>query len=345
MTELYTKNDKKSNNSRTAELFLKYFPNEIFGSECKNDYYHTKERLYALKEFKWIKYNSDDMFSVLSIDIDDCSDTMKYQDYNLPVPTWIIQTDKGFQYHWAFKSAFMLSGFNSRKLTKLLKDIQYKLVALLNGDLNALGLCRVYRNPCNNRTWFTGNEIELKEFYDLPVPAVDKIIKNIKVQKDIFGNAYKKEYDFKTMANGTGRNNALFDTLRTWAYDEAKTGSYSDFGLLRKAEILNFEFQDPLPQKEINTIVNSIDKFIKNKFNKGHYMALTPEQRSKVAKENSKKAAEKRSKIAETKILTALNMMKSFEIKITIRELAKRSGTSVNTVQKYLKKINYKDKK
>lgn len=343
MTELYTKNDKKSNNSRTAELFLKYFPNEIFGSECKNDYYHTKERLYALKEFKWIKYNSDDRFRVLSIDIDDCSDTMKYQDYNLPAPTWIIQTDKGYQYHWALKQDIPMR-VASRKSIKLLKDIQYKLVALLGGDLNALGLCRVYRNPCNNRTWFTGNEIELKEFYDLPVPAVDKIIKNIKVQKDIFGNAYKKGYDFKTMVNGSGRNNALFDTLRTWAYDENKQGTYHLFSLQRKAEILNLEFQEPLSQKEVNVITDSINWFIENIHNKGHYMALTPEQRKEVARKNGLKSGEKRSKLAETKILTALNMMESFEMKITIRELAKRSGTNKDTVQKYLKKINYKAK-
>lgn len=341
MLELYTKYPEKSRDkSRNAERFLKYFPNEIFGSECKNDYYHTKERLYALKEFKWIKYNSDDMFSVLSIDIDDCSDTMKYQDYNLPAPTWIIQTDKGFQYHWAFKSPFMLSGYNSRKLTKLLKDIQYKLVALLGGDLNALGLCRVYRNPCNNRTWFTGNEIELKEFYDLPVPAVDKIIKNIKVQKDIFGNAYKKGYDFKTMVNGDGRNNALFDTLRTWAYDEAKSGTYSDFGLLRKAEILNLEFQTPLSQKEVNTIVNSIDGFIVNKFNKGYFMALTPEQRSKIARKNGLKSGEKRTKEAYIKIQTAIKILDELGLKKSIRAIASKSGTSTHTVQKYLKEVN-----
>lgn len=343
MTELYTKTDKKSN-SRTAELFLKYFPNEIFGSECKNDYYHTKERLHALKEFKWIKYNSDDRFRVLSVDIDDCSDTMKYQDYNLPAPTWIIQTDRGYQYHWALKQDIPMR-IASRKSIKLVKDIQYKLVALLGGDLNALGLCRVYRNPCNNRTWFTGNEIALSEFYDLPTPAVDKIIKNIQVQKDIFGNAYKKEYVFNEMVNGDGRNNALFDTLRTWAYDEAKSGTYSDFGLLRKAEILNLEFQTPLSQKEINTIVNSIDGFIENKFNKGYFMALTPEQRSKIASENAKKSGEKRSQIAETKILTALKFMEDYKIKVTIRTLAERSGTSKNTVQKYLKKINYKGEK
>ena len=74
-------------------------------------------------------------------------------------------------------------------------------------------------------------------------------------------------------------------------------------------------------------------------------MALSVEDRKKVASQNGKKSGEARSKVAETKILTALNMMESFEMKITIRELAKRSGTSVNTVRKYLEKIDYKSKK
>jgi len=74
-------------------------------------------------------------------------------------------------------------------------------------------------------------------------------------------------------------------------------------------------------------------------------MALSVEDRKKIASKNGKKSGEARSKVAETKILTALNMMESFEIKITIRELAKRSGTSKDTVMKYLKKIDYKGKK
>lgn len=330
------------------KVFFKYFPKQVFGSECKNDYYHTKERLYALKEFKWVQYNSDDRFRVLSVDIDNSSDSLMYRDFNLPRPTWIIQTDKGFQYHWALKQDIPLKTASSKKSIKLIKDILNKLVALLNGDINAIGINRVFRNPVTNRSWFSGNEIELKEFYDLPTPKEDffnKLLGRIEKQKNLFGATYGATYDFSSMTNNTGRNCALFDVLRYWAYDEAKQGSYCSFALQRKAEILNSSFAENLKENEVNSIVNSIDTFINNKFNKGFYMALSVEDRKKVASQNGKKSGEARSKIAETKILTALNMMESFEIKITIRELAKRSGTSVNTVRKYLEKIDYKSKK
>lgn len=330
------------------KVFFKYFPKQVFGSECKNDYYHTKERLYALKEFKWVQYNSDDRFRVLSVDIDNSSDSLMYRDFNLPRPTWIIQTDKGFQYHWALKQDIPLKTASSKKSIKLIKDILNKLVALLNGDINAIGINRVFRNPVTNRSWFSGNEIELKEFYDLPTPKEDffnKLLGRIEKQKNLFGATYGATYNFSSMTNNTGRNCALFDVLRYWAYDEAKQGSYCSFALQRKAEILNSSFAEELKENEVNSIVNSIDTFINNKFNKGFYMALSVEDRKKVASQNGKKSGEARSKIAETKILTALNMMESFEIKITIRELAKRSGTSVNTVRKYLEKIDYKSKK
>lgn len=330
------------------KVFFKYFPKQVFGSEYKNNYYHTKERLYALKEFKWVQYNSDNRFRVLSVDIDNSSDSLMYRDFNLPVPTWIIQTDKGFQYHWALKQDIPLKTANSNKSIKLVKDILNKLVALLDGDINAIGLNRVFRNPVTNRSWFTGNEIELKEFYDLPTPKEDyfnKLLGRVEKQKNLFGATYGASYDFSLMANNSGRNCALFDVLRYWAYDEAKQGSYCAFALQRKAEILNSSFAENLKENEVNSIVNSIDTFIKNKFKKGFYMALSVEDRKKVASANGKKSGEARSKIAETKILTALNMMESFEMKITIRELAKRSGTSVNTVRKYLEKIDYKSKK
>ena len=330
------------------KVFFKYFPKQVFGSEYKNNYYHTKERLYALKEFKWVQYNSVDRITVLSVDIDNSSDSLMYEDFNLPKPTWIIQTDKGFQYHWALKSAVMINGYNKHKLIKLVKDILNKLVALLDGDINAIGLNRVFRNPVTNRSWFTGNEVELKEFYDLPTPKEDyfnKLLGRVEKQKNLFGATYGATYDFSLMANNSGRNCALFDVLRYWAYDEAKQGSYCAFALQRKAEILNSSFAENLKENEVNSIVNSIDTFIKNKFNKGFYMALSVEDRKKVASQNGKKSGEARSKVAETKILTALNMMESFEMKITIRELAKRSGTSVNTVRKYLEKIDYKSKK
>lgn len=346
MEVLYNNSDYISISEKlNPKQFLKYFPKEVFGSEVKNGQYTIKNRLYALLDFKWVQYNSEDRLTVLSVDIDNSHDTMMYQDYNLPQPTWIIQTDKGFQYHWALKSAVMLQGYNKKKLTKLVRDILNKLVALLDGDYNAIGLNRVFRSPLNNRTWFTGNEVELKEFYDLPTPKdewFEKVLGRINKQKNLFGASYGSEYDFNSMTVGDGRNCALFDVLRYWAYDEAKQGTYSEFGLVRKAEVLNYDFKYPMKEKEVMGIVKSIDYFIENKFNKGYYMALSEEERKKVAKENGKKSGAKRSKEAETKILTALNTMEAYEIKVTIRALAERSGTSVNTVRKYLEKIGYK---
>ena len=333
-------------NTKT-KVFFKYFPKQVFGSEYKNNYYHTKERLYALKEFKWVQYNSDDRITVLSVDIDNSSDSLMYEDFNLPKPTWIIQTDKGFQYHWALKSAVMINGYNKHKLIKLVKDILNKLVALLDGDINAIGLNRVFRNPVTNRSWFTGNEIELKEFYDLPTPKEDyfnKLLGRVEKQKNLFGATYGASYDFSLMANNSGRNCALFDVLRYWAYDEAKQGSYCAFALQRKAEILNSSFAENLKENEVNSIVNSIDTFIKNKFNKGFYMALSVEDRKKVASQNGKKSGEARTKEARIKILTALNTMEAYEIKITVSELARRSGTNPKTTRAYLKELGFKEK-
>ena len=333
MEALYTISLIKSRENTSYRRFLKYFPKEVFGSTDKNQFYRTKERLFALLDFKWIQYNSEDRLTVLSVDIDNSSDSLLYQDFSLPVPTWIIQTTKGFQYHWALKSPIMLKGYNSKKLRYIVKDILHKLVSLLGGDTNAIGLNRVFRSPTNNRTWFSGNEVDLSEFYDLPPvkeEIIDKILEEIKENK--------KNSTLKGLSEGEGRNCALFDKLRIWAYSRAKEGSYSLNSLQIKAETLNFEFNETMDLKEVTIIVNSIDEFIQTKYKRIDYMSLSVEDRKKIASKNGKKSGEARSKVAETKILTALKIMEDLKEKITIRALAERSGTSKDTVQKYLKK-------
>lgn len=339
MEALYTNSLIKSRENTSYRRFFKYFPKEVFGSTDKNQFYHTKERLYALKDFKWIQYNSEDRLTVLSVDIDNSSDSLLYQDFSLPVPTWIIQTDKGFQYHWALKTPIFLKGYNSKKLRYIVKDILNKLVALLDGDFNAIGLNRVFRSPTNNRTWFSGNEVDLSEFYDLPTPKeeiIDKILEEVKENK--------KNSSLKGLSEGEGRNCALFDKLRHWAYSKAKEGSYNLNSLQMKAETLNFEFNEIMDLKEVTIIVNSIDEFIQNKYKRIDYMALSPEERKKIATKNGKKSGEARTKEARTKILTALNTMEAYEIKITVSELARRSGTNPKTTRAYLKELGFKEK-
>lgn len=347
MEVLYNNSDYNSiSENLKPKQFFKYFPKEVFGSDIKNGGYHIKERFHALNEFKWIQYNSNDRFRVLSVDIDNSHDTMIYQDYNLPQPTWIIQTDKGFQYHWALKNDIALNTKYSNKLKKIVKNITNNLVCLLDGDYHAMGFNRVFRNPINNRTWFTGNEVNLSDFYDLPTAKDDwlnRVFGNIEKQKNLFGNTYSKDYDFSSMKEGDGRNCALFDVLRYWAYDEARQGTYTEFNLVRKAETLNYDFAKMMEEKEVIKIVNSIDWFIENIFNKGYYMALSEEERKKVASQNGKKSGEKRKKEAKIKLLTALNAMEVYEIKLTVSELARRSKTNPKTARAYLKELGYKE--
>ena len=263
------------------KVFFKYFPKQVFGSECKNDYYHTKERLYALKEFKWVQYNSDDRFRVLSVDIDNSSDSLMYQDFNLPQPTWIIQTDKGFQYHWALKQDIQLKTASSKKSIKLIKDILNKLVALLNGDINAIGINRVFRNPVTNRSWFSGNEIELKEFYDLPTPKEDffnnwkyesKIIYNIKLWK-------KHKYDFFNLENSyfflnTEEDFHLFKTFLENEYKENTKSQTPEFIESRVVNIYEEFLMNYNPMEEKEKILKALKEVLEKLENSKYDLIL-----------------------------------------------------------------------
>jgi len=327
--------------------FFNFFPKEIFGSTIKNDYYHTKDRTQALNDFKFIQYNSKEEISVLAIDIDTHQDGSCWQDYNIPEPTWTIWTDRGIQLMWALKRTIPLNA--NQKIVKYAKDTLHKLIFALDGDINAIGFNRVFRNPINNPSRFTGNLVSLKDF-DLRTPSQnwwDRVKKQFapSVNIDLFGSKkLVKDIEFGLLNDGDGRNEALFDKLRIYAYSLADSGDYSEFDLCRKAEYLNFCFGTPMSVKEVNATIGSVDYFIENKYKKGIYMKnTTPEKRKEIARKNGAKGGEARRKEARTKILVSLNRYITFELKITVSAIARESGTSTKTVKKYLEEMGYKE--
>ena len=68
---------------------------------------------------------------------------------------------------------------------------------------------------------------------------------------------------------GLGRNCALFETARHWAYIEVRNHWGDPTGLGRaihtKAATLNLEFSEPLPGSEVRAIANSITRWITTK--------------------------------------------------------------------------------
>lgn len=156
---------------------------------------------YILKKAKWIEYNKYTInFLILDIDIkykfdknlseeENIELAKKYYPYTsvktilnyiktetfLPIPTWILETDKGFQIAWQLKVPFP-TNYKS-------KSYKYGLYILKNlslyfgADQNAVRLKGIWRNPLLHRHIYTGNTTELAEL---------EVVSEIKKEKKKF---------------------------------------------------------------------------------------------------------------------------------------------------------------
>jgi len=329
--------------------FLKLFPKEVLGSTTKEGNYTTSKSYYALNAYNFIQYNSKDRINIICIDIDEHKDGSVWLDHNLPQPTWTVWTDRGVQFMWVLKNPIFTCSANKYRNKHLAyaKDVLNKIVYALDADTNAIGFNRVFRNPLTHESRYSDSRVNLKDFNHLETPPAEwfeKVFPKREKHQTLFGSTRDESLDFATMEEGDGRNTALFDRLRYWAYDEAKAGTYTEFDLAHRAYVLNQAFKKGLESKEVNRIITSIDKFIENTYMKGNYMArTTPEERSKIASKNGAKGAKIRKMEARTRILATLNQVESFGIKITARDIAERAKADKNTVSTYLKELGYKE--
>jgi len=327
--------------------FLKLFPKEILGSTSKDGGYASSKSFYALNTYKFIQYNSKDRINIICVDIDVHRDGSVWLDCNLPQPTWTIWTDRGVQFMWVLEVPILLHTQYSRQNKQYAKDVLNKIVYALDADTNAIGFNRVFRNPLKHDSRYSDSRVNLKDFNHLETPPTewfDKVFPKREKHQTLFGSTRDESLDFTTMEEGDGRNTALFDRLRYWAYDEAKAGTYTEFDLTHRGYVLNQTFKKGLESKEVDRIITSIDKFIENTYSRGNYMArTTPEERSKIASKNGAKGAKIRKMEARTRILATLNQVESFGIKITARDIAERAKADKNTVSTYLKELGYKE--
>ena len=330
--------------------FLSLFPAQVLGAETKEGNYMPLQSFYALQTYNFIQYNSTERINILCVDIDHHQDGAAWMDHDLSQPTWTIFTDRGIQFMWVLKNPIYLAGnkHRQRDLTYA-KDTLLKIVYALEADTNAIGFNRVFRNPLTHSTHFSGTRVNLKDFNHLISPPSDWIesiypARNTKKHKTLFGSTREEQLDFGSMKEGDGRNSALFDRLRFWAYDEAKAGSYAEFDLAHKGYMLNQAFGQPMQIKEVDQIIGSIDQFIENNYMRSNYMAkTTPEERSKIASKNGAKGGAVRRRDAYIKIAATITQMQSFDIKITVSDLARRAKSGPKVVRAYLNEKGYKE--
>jgi len=323
--------------------FLNLFPKEVLGSNTKEGSYMPLQSFHALQAYNYIQYNSRDRINILAVDIDVHQDGAVWMDHDLPQPTWTIFTDRGVQLMWVLHNPIFLehNKHHQRDLTYA-KDTLLKIVYALDADTNAIGFNRVFRNPLNHSTHFSSTRVDLKDFNHLETPSSEWLesvypTRDTKKRKTLFGSTREDRLDFADMEEGDGRNGALFDRLRFWAYDEAKAGNYAEFDLAHKGYVLNQAFGQPMKTKEVDQIIGSIDRFIENNYMRSNYMAkTTPEERSKIASVNGAKGGLKRKQEAHIKIQATIVQMQSFDIKITVSDLARRAKSAPKVVRAYL---------
>jgi len=340
--ELYTQNLRQ---------ILKHFPKEVLGSETKEGCYTALKSFYALQSYKFIQYNSKDLISVIAVDIDTHQDGGVWLDHHIPQPTWTIFTDRGVQFMWVLEKPILA---NIKAHKDYAKDTLLKIVYALGADTNAIGFNRVFRNPLTNLSHFSNSRVSLKDFDTLKSPPTQWLEEinprtETKKHQTLFGSTREESVDFGSMEEGDGRNTALFDRLRFWAYDRAKEGSYTEFDLTHRAYVLNQAFGQSMEAKEVERIISSIDHFIENVYMRSNYMAsTTPEERKKIASKNGAKGGAVTAKIRKTeargRILAEVNRLEAFEMKITISGVAKQAKSDKATVSKYLKELGYKEK-
>jgi hypothetical protein len=329
--------------------FLNHFPKEILGSTTKEGGYTLSKSYHALKEYKYIRYNSDERINIIAVDIDHHKDGGVWLDHDLPQPTWTIFTDRGVQFMWVLENPIWLKDHYVHKNLPYAKDTLHKIVYALGADTNAIGFKRVFRNPLTHLSHFSHSRVSLKDFNHLESPPSDWLneINPQQKRKTLFGTREPSnlhEVDFSTMKQGDGRNVALFDRLRVWAYREADMGTFDSVELSRRGFKLNELFAEPMGYKEVDTITNSIDDYIINIYSRGNYMArTTPEERSKIASKNGAKGGAVRKAEAYGRIIATITQMESFDIKITVSEVARRAKCSRNTVVKYLNEKGWKE--
>ncbi len=324
--------------------FLNLFPGEILGSTAKDGAYKVTKSFHALQRYNFIQYNSKERISIICVDIDHHQDGAAWMDHDLPQPSWTIWTDRGVQFMWVLEKPILAL---VPKHKQYAKDVLLKIVYALDADTHAIGFNRVFRNPLTHQSRFSSSRVNLKDFNHLKSPPrewLETIYPKKPQNKTLWGDHRDEDIDFTSMGKGDGRNAALFDRLRFWAYAEARTSNYSEFDLTHKAYVLNQAFKEPLEDKEVDTIITSIDQFIENVYMRSNYMATTTkEERSKIASENGTKGGMKRKQEAQARILATINQMQSFDIKITVSDLARRANSNVRTVRNYLKDNGWKE--
>lgn len=263
----------ESNEEHLFPLLLKNLPSKIHCSYNKSGAYSKASVLthIALKNYNFIEFNSKQRISIVVFDKDkheEINATEYFKDIptfyewliekiNI-VPTYICQTNKGFQFAFVIKGFMTIEvGYKPKNSPQsFLSDIKSKYIKYLQLDEIASSRNNaIFRNPLKHKyIAFTHKIYDLNDLNSAIKEVVfDNEFSNYNKSNYLRVSKYEKIYE--------SRNSSLFKlSCREFAYSKPT-----------KKEIFNFintinlnNCYEPLPLNEIKSITNSIYKRCQN---------------------------------------------------------------------------------
>lgn len=258
------------------------FINQIISRPfCTDDFkrdgiYRTNKRR-ALNSV-YIEHNNDSFINSIVFDIDSDTAAIAWQDANIPKPNFITQNPANGHAHlfYALSSPVCITENARRKPQKLLKGVIEGLTERLGANPCYTG--KITKNPLNPRWRTFWNE--------QPRFELNYLCEFIDTNKRV-----KKEVRKSIVAEG--RNTALFDSLRFYAYSiifkYQKNDDFCGFmsALEEEAEHINDSFEDQLGFKEINHTIRSISSWVWGTFDSDTFSEIQS-NRAKKAKGKTK---------------------------------------------------------
>jgi hypothetical protein len=212
--------------------------------------------------YPYVQANSPWLIYRLVLDVDrDLSLTAAqgtwHDDYVMPDPSWYALNPENGHAHIGYEIAVPVARHDSarQKPLKLLAAIEHALTRQISADSGYVGL--VCKNPLH-QGWDA--RVVRAHPYDLPELASWVDLK-----------PYSGKRPTRVADCSIGRNCAMFDKLRSWAYATVREFKGAagreawNAAVLTHAEALN-DYTPPLPHSEVRATARSVAKYVWSKF-------------------------------------------------------------------------------
>lgn len=232
---------------------------------------------------KYIQFNQPHAMFWLGFDVDRAGAAIDWSDRNAPAPTLTITNPENGHAHllYALQTSIRTAPDGKIKPLRYAAAVENALRKKLEADVGYSGL--ICKNP-NHNHWKIA--VWQPELYTLDWLA-DFLDLNATENKEIIADY------------GLGRNCALFDKTRKWAYRAIRQG-WPEYGqwlqaCYERASAYNLQFASPLNENEVKNVAKSIAKWTHKKTTKESFETfVTNTHSSEIQSQRGKISGKKR---------------------------------------------------